>query len=233
MVARDGPCRADCQCADGWSSRGALAAAVSRAGALGMVGIGSAGCALVLDEQLGHLRELGRPFGIGLVAWVIASEPQLLTAAIARQTGAAVGQFRRGLFVGPARAVDAGIDVVIARGAEGGGHGEPTVGTLPLLAAILDHLSVPVLAAGGVSSGRATAAVLAAGASGAWLGTAFCACTETLLSDRACRALLSAQDTDTVSAPASSTSPRAIHGRRRSQNGCCAGGRGNRLQGRG
>ena len=66
-----------------------------------------------------------------------------------------------------ARAVEAGCDVVIARGAEGGGHGEPTVGTLPLLAAILDHLSVPVLAAGGVSSGRATAAVLAAGASGA------------------------------------------------------------------
>ena len=47
---------------------GALAAAVSRAGGLGMVGIGSTGCALVLDEQLGHLRELGRPFGIGLVA---------------------------------------------------------------------------------------------------------------------------------------------------------------------
>ena len=62
---------------------GALAAAVSRAGGLGMVGIGSAGCALVLDEQLGHLRESGRRFGIGLVAWVIASEPQLLTAAIA------------------------------------------------------------------------------------------------------------------------------------------------------
>jgi nitronate monooxygenase len=61
---------------------GALAAAVSRAGGLGMVGIGSAGCALVLDEQLGHLRELGRPFGIGLVQWVIEGEPQLLTAAI-------------------------------------------------------------------------------------------------------------------------------------------------------
>ena len=76
---------------------------------------------------------------------------------------------------------------------------EPTVGTLPLLAAILDHLSVPALAAGGVSSGRALAAVLAAGASGAWLGTAFCACTETLLSDKARRALLAAQDTDTVS----------------------------------
>ena len=87
---------------------------------------------------------------------------------------------------------------MIARGAEGGGHGEPTVGTLPLLAAILDHLSVPVLAAGGVSSGRALAAVLAAGASGAWLGTAFCACTETLSSDKARHALLAAEDTDTV-----------------------------------
>jgi len=171
---------------------------------------------------------------------VIASEPQLLTAAIAAKPALLSVSFgddfswvRRAHDAGIAaatqvgnlraeRAVEAGVDVLIARGAEAGGHGEPTVGTLPLLAAILDHLSVPVLAAGGVSSGRALAAVLAAGAAGAWLGTAFCACTETLLSDRACRALLSAQDTDTVSAPASSTSPRAIHGRRRSQNGCCA-----------
>jgi nitronate monooxygenase len=183
-----------------------------------MVGIGSAGCALVLDEQLGHLRELGRPFGIGLVQWVIEGEPQLLTAAIAAKPALLSVSFgedfswvRRAHDAGiaaatqvgdlraAARAFEAGVDVVIARGAEGGGHGEPTVGTLPLLAAILDHLSVPVLAAGGVSSGRALAAVLAAGASGAWLGTAFCACTETLSSDKARRALLSAQDTDTVS----------------------------------
>ena len=219
---------------------GALAAAVSRAGGLGMVGIGSAGCALVLDEQLGHLRELDRPFGIGLVDWVIASEPQLLTAAIAANPALLSVSFgedfswvRRAHDAGiaaatqvgdlraAARAVEAGCDVVIARGAEAGGHGEPTVGTLPLLAAILDHLSVPVLAAGGVSSGRALAAVLAAGASGAWLGTAFCACTETLLSDKARRALLAAQDTDTVSTRVFDIA-RAIHGRRRSQNGCCA-----------
>jgi nitronate monooxygenase len=50
-----------------------------------------------------------------------------------------------------------------------------------------------------VSCGRALAAVLAAGASGAWLGTAFCACTETPSSDNARLALLAAQDTDTVS----------------------------------
>ena len=197
---------------------GALAAAVSQAGGLGMVGIGSAGSALQLDEQLAHLRELDRPFGVGLVAWVIASEPRLLTAAIAAKpallsvsfcedvswvqrahdagiaAAAQIGDVR-----GAECAVEAGVDVVIARGAEGGGHGESSVGTLPLLAAVLDQISVPVLAAGGVSSGRALAAVLAAGASGAWLGTAFCACTETLLSDRARRALLDAGDTDTVS----------------------------------
>ena len=135
---------------------GALAAAVSRAGGLGMVGIGSAGSALQLDEQLGHLRELGRPFGIGLVAWVIASEPQLLTAAIAAKPALLSVSFgedfswvRRAHDAGitaatqvgnlraAARAVEAGCDVVIARGAEAGGHGQPTVGTLPLLAAIL------------------------------------------------------------------------------------------------
>ena len=73
---------------------GALAAAVSRAGGLGMVGIGSAGCALVLDEQLGHLRELGRPFGIGLVAWVIAERAPTAHRGDRRQPGAAVRQFR-------------------------------------------------------------------------------------------------------------------------------------------
>ncbi len=50
------------------------------------------------------------------------------------------------------RAADAGIDVLVARGAEGGGHGEPLVGTLPLLDGVLNVTSIPVLAAGGISS---------------------------------------------------------------------------------
>jgi nitronate monooxygenase len=196
---------------------GALAAAVSRAGGLGMIGIGSAGSAAQLDQELRYLSESGRPFGIGLVDWLTTREPQLLTAAIAAKPALLCVSFgdtwswvqrahdaglaaatQVGDLRGAQRAVDAGVDVVIARGAEGGGHGEPRVGTLPLLAAILDHLSVPVLAAGGISSGRALAAVLAAGASGAWLGTAFSACTETLVSDKARHTLLAAHDTDTV-----------------------------------
>jgi nitronate monooxygenase len=197
---------------------GALAAAVSRGGGLGMIGIGSAGSAAQLEAQLRLLSGMRRPFGIGLVDWVISRDPELFTTAVAARpallavsfgdtwswvheardagiaTATQVGDLR-----GAWQAVEAGIDVVIARGSEGGGHGQPRVGTLPLLTAVLDEVPVPVLAAGGISSGRGLAAVLAAGASGAWVGTAFCACTETLSSDEARRILLAAHDTDTVS----------------------------------
>ena len=82
---------------------GALAAAVSRAGGLGMIGIGSTGSAALLDEELRNLSELGRPFGIGLVDWVIADEPALLGSGDRRQAGVALSQFRRQLVVGAAR----------------------------------------------------------------------------------------------------------------------------------
>lgn len=201
----------------GGAAGGKLAAAVSRAGGLGMVGVGSAGKVAGLDAELQHLRTLGHPFGIGLVHWVLEAEPKLLSAALAARPALLAVSFgdtwpwiQRAHDAGVLtavqvsdlrsahRAVDAGIDVVIARGAEGGGHGAPGVGTLPLLAEILDELPVPVLAAGGISSGRALAAVLAAGASAAWVGTALAACTESLTPEPARRVLVEAGDTDTV-----------------------------------
>jgi nitronate monooxygenase len=93
------------------------------------------------------------------------------------------------------RAQQAGIDLLVARGSEGGGHGDATIGTLPLLDAVLDGVSVPVLAAGGIASPRS----LAAGASGAWLGTVLSASPEALTSDASGRALVAARETDTTS----------------------------------
>lgn len=196
---------------------GALAAAVSRAGGLGMIGVGSAGSVTQLQAHLRDVEGLGRPFGIGLIGWVIAAVPQLLSATLAARPALVSVSFGEdwtwvrdvsgeGIVTatqvsdlpGALRAVEAGVDVVIVRGSEGGGHGEPRVGTLPLLTAVLDQVSVPVLAAGGISSGRGLAAVLAAGASGAWLGTALSACTESLLPDESRRVLLAAGETDTV-----------------------------------
>src|SRR5204863_92166 len=96
------------------------------------------------------------------------------------------------------RAVAAGVDLLVARGSEGGGHGRDDVATLPLLQAVLDVVDVPVLAAGGVGTARGLAAVLAAGAEGAWVGTAFLGCHEVAWSKARKQKVLAAGLSDTV-----------------------------------
>lgn len=195
----------------------ALATAVSNAGGLGMIGIGSAGSAESLRTQLQGLGRFDRPFGIGLLGWAVQTSPQLLSTALAAcptvvsvSFGDDLGWIRQvheadilaatqvADLAGALRAVDAGVDIIVARGSEGGGHGEPRVGTLPLLTGILDRVDVPVIAAGGIASGRGLAAVLAAGAAAAWVGTAFSICPESMLDNGARDAVLIATDTDTV-----------------------------------
>src|SRR5882757_10811600 len=146
---------------------GRLAAAVSRAGGLGMIGMGSSASADALRRELAVLGDLDLPFGIGLVHWVMEDDPELFDVALAARPALLSVSFgddwswvRRAHDVGVTvvtqiadpsaarRAVDAGVDVLVARGAEGGGHGEPAMGTLPLLTEVLDAVDVPVLAAG-------------------------------------------------------------------------------------
>jgi nitronate monooxygenase len=91
-----------------------------------------------------------------------------------------------------------GVDVIVARGGEGGGHGLNNVATLPLLQAVLGEVDIPVLAAGGKGSARGLAAVLAAGASGVWIGTAFLLCPEALTLAAAHSQIMRANETDTV-----------------------------------
>ena len=75
-------------------------------------------------------------------------------------------------------AVEAGCDLIAVQGLEAGGHVRAYSALLPMLAAVLDEIEVPVLAAGGIGGGRAFAAVLAAGAAGARIGTRFIATDE-------------------------------------------------------
>lgn len=197
---------------------GRLAAAVSRAGGLGMIGMGSAATPDALRRELAELHRHGGgegPFGIGLVHWVMTDHPELFEIAVAARPALLSVSFgadwswvadahAAGVRVctqvaHPAaarRAVAAGVDVLVARGAEGGGHGEPVLATLPLLSEVLDSVDVPVLAAGGIGTGRAVAAVLAAGAAGAWVGTAFAVSHEALTPPSARAELLAGSETE-------------------------------------
>src|SRR3954451_22359698 len=177
-------------------SGGRLAPAVSAAGGLGMVGIGGEAAAAP-TAQADIARAGGCPLGIGLIAWVAEGRPDLVEAAIEARPALLTLSFgayeqhvaaardadivvatQAGTVDDAKRAVDAGVDLVVARGGEGGGHGRNDVATLPLLQAVLDAVEVPVLAAGGIGTARGLAAVLAAGAAGAWVGTAFLTCAE-------------------------------------------------------
>lgn len=198
-------------------SEGAMAAAVSGAGALGMVGVGPTATAAWIAEQASVAAASGRPYGIGLMAWVLPDNPDQLTAAI--ETDAALVSVSFGPFEEPVRrlkeagklvttqvgnlhearrAERAGVDFVVARGAEGGGHGRNEIATLPLLQIVLDSVAVPVVAAGGIASARGLAAVLAAGAAGAWAGTAFLACRESAFAAASRRRLIEAGDNATA-----------------------------------
>jgi nitronate monooxygenase len=104
------------------------------------------------------------------------------------------------------RVETAGVDFVIAQGAEAGGHrstfdvgGElPLVGTIALVPQVVDAVSIPVVATGGIADGRGLAAALALGAAGAQLGTRFLLAREAATAPSYRAALLAAQETDTA-----------------------------------
>lgn len=198
-------------------SEGRMAAAVSGAGALGMIGVGPAATAAYVAEQAGVAASAGRPYGIGLMAWALERNPAPLEAALG--SDAALVSVSFGPFEEPVsrlreagkvvttqvgnreearRAAAAGVDFLVARGREGGGHGRDDLGTLPLLQTLLDTVEVPVVAAGGIANARGLAAVLAAGAVGAWAGTAFLCCRESAFPAASRARLIAAGDTDTA-----------------------------------
>lgn len=194
---------------------GALAAAVTRAGGLGMFGIGSHDAPEFLLQQANVARSAGM-FGIGLMIWALDERPDLFEAAllahpdlIALSFGDPTPYVARchaaGIRVATQvhsrdealQAQSAGVDVIVAQGTEAGGH-TGSVATLPLLQIVLETVTVPVVAAGGIVSPRGVAAVLAAGAAGAWIGTALLAAPETWHPPGARERILSARETETV-----------------------------------
>jgi len=198
--------------------RGRLARAVSQAGGLGMIGIGSSESSDFIAREAAIARgtDQGR-FGIGLMVWAIERRPELLDAAIeaapfllAISFGSPAPYVERlhlhGIVVATQvhsraeamQVAQAGVDIIVAQGSEAGGHHAREVSTLPLLQTVLDAVQVPVLAAGGIASPRGVAAALAAGADGVWVGTCLLASPECDNTELARSRIVQAQETETV-----------------------------------
>jgi nitronate monooxygenase len=199
----------------GWASGGRLAASVSNAGGLGLVG-GAYGDEAWLHPELDLVRSgTARPWGVGFITWhagrgvvdlALSYRPSavflsfgdpLKYAGLVKAAGCTlICQVQEVEEAG--EAVAAGADMIVAQGAEAGGHGALRA-TLPLVPAVVDAVApVPVLAAGGIADGRGLAAALMLGAEGAVLGTRFLATAESLLHERARDRVVSARAADTA-----------------------------------
>lgn len=175
---------------------GALAAAVSNAGGLGIVG-GGYGERDSLEREL--IAAGNTPIGVGFITWSLRKNPDLLNVALGHApkvmflSFGELGDFapkikKAGIpliaqvqTLAQARdAMGEGADIIVAQGAEAGGHGSAR-STLPFVPAVVDAVGdIPVVAAGGIADGRGLAAALTLGASGVLCGTAFFASRESL-----------------------------------------------------
>ncbi|GAA1369637.1 nitronate monooxygenase [Streptomyces beijiangensis] len=200
----------------GGAAGGALAAAVSGAGGLGLLG-GGYGDREWLERELPIVAAgTDRPWGVGFLTWAIDSDAveqalEFSPAAVMLSfgdPGPFVERIRRldaVLIVQVTdldearRAVDVGADVIVAQGTESGGHGaRHGRSTLPFVPLVVDLAGpVPVLAAGGIADGRGVAAALALGAAGALIGTRFQATAEALVDPATSKALVEGRGQDT------------------------------------
>lgn len=197
-----------------WVAEYHLAAAVSNAGGLGIIGAANAPADWV-RQQIREARKLtDKPFGVNImllspyaneIAKVVVEEGVLVVTTGAGSPEKYMDIWKNaGIKVMPVVASVAlakrmercGADAVIAEGCESGGHiGETT--TMVLVPQVVDAVNIPVIAAGGIADGRGIAAAFMLGASGVQMGTHFVATTEAVVADGYKMAIVKAKDIDT------------------------------------
>lgn len=200
-----------------WISGARLAAAVSQAGGLGLIGSGSMP-ADVLREHIRKAKALtDRPFGVNVpmlyskvdqtirvmeeegvkIIFTSAGNPAAFTLSLKEKGFTVVHVVSSVRFALKAQA--AGVDAVVAEGFEAGGHnGREETATLPLVPAVRAAVDIPVIAAGGIASGGAMAAALALGADGVQIGSLFAVAEESSASAAFKRAVIEAGDGATM-----------------------------------
>lgn len=198
-----------------WVATAELAAAVSNGGGLGLIAAGGAP-ADVVREQIKKARELtDKPFGVNVMLMspfadevmqvVIEEKPAVVATGAGNPAKYIPALKEAGIKVLPVipsvalakKMEKSGADAIIAEGTEAGGHiGELT--TMVLIPQVVDAVSVPVIAAGGIADSRGAVAAFALGADGIQVGTRFICSTECIAHDNYKQAVLKAKDRDAV-----------------------------------
>lgn len=193
-----------------------VCAAVSAAGGFGSLGMAGTAPEFI-RQQMRQVKALtDKPFGVDL----LSAQPETLTASVDVIIEEGATAFIAGLGVPTSilaklkdagivvmsmcgsvrhavKAAEAGCDVVIAQGTEGGGH-TGSVASVALWPQVVDAVDIPVIAAGGLYDGRGLAAALAFGCQGVWMGTRFIASTEAHAGQPYKDAIVAMSESDTV-----------------------------------
>lgn len=199
-----------------WASGWRLASAVSNAGGLGIIGSGS----MYPEVLREHIRQCkaatSKPFGVNVpllypdidkhikiiieeevkIVFTSAGNPKTWTGILKEKGITVVHVVSSSKFA--KKAEDAGCDAVVAEGFEAGGHnGREETTTLVLIPAVVNAVKIPVIAAGGIATGRQMLATMVLGAEGAQLGSRFVASTEASSHDNFKQAVIHTQEGET------------------------------------
>jgi enoyl-[acyl-carrier protein] reductase II len=199
-----------------WCSGWELAAAVSNAGGLGIIGAGSMSPDILLDHIQKVKKATDKPFAVNLpllysriedqidiiiksevpIVFTSAGNPSLHTPRL-KQAGIIVAHVvSSAKFAKKAHA--SGVDAIVAEGFEAGGHnGKDETTTLCLIPQVVDAVPIPVIAAGGIADGRSMLAVMALGAEGVQIGSRFVASAESSAHEKFKQAIVTANEGDT------------------------------------
>ena len=200
-----------------WCSGWRLASAVSNQGGLGLIGAGSMYPEVLREHVQKCKKATDKPFGVNVpllypdidkiieiildekvpIVFTSAGNPAIWTPVL-KDAGITVVHVVPNVKLA-LKCEEKGVDAIVCEGFEAGGHnGKDEITSMTLIPQVVDAVSIPVIAAGGIGDGRGIAAALALGADGVQIGSRFAATVESSAHDAFKQAVVQANDTDTV-----------------------------------
>ncbi|MDK2770838.1 MAG: nitronate monooxygenase [Flavobacterium sp.] len=200
-----------------WNSGYKLASAVSNAGGLGLIGAGSMYPDVLREHIQKCKKATDKPFGVNVpmlypnieeimqiikeegvkVVFTSAGNPKTWTPFLKENGITVVHVVSSTKFA--LKAQEAGVDAIVAEGFEAGGHnGRDETTTLTLIPMVKEQVSIPLIAAGGIATGRGMLAAMTLGADGVQMGSRFAASTESSAHDEFKRTIVETNEGDTM-----------------------------------